>query len=153
MRRFVLDCAVALSMAAAIFVMAGQVGCKTNTATPAAPADPPQVTVLKYAQLGATSVDAAAHTLVVLCVPQAPATVATLDSGTCSQIKTYLTEVTNFLSAAGLEASGADPWPAMRVKIALAAAQASISVAVQDPTLKAELSGLASLITQIVEVQ
>ena len=41
-----------------------------KTATSTAPADPPQVTVLKYVQLGATADNTAAHVLVTLCAAQ-----------------------------------------------------------------------------------
>jgi hypothetical protein len=139
----------ALAAFALLFAVSG---CKSNTSTPAAPTTP-QATVLKYTVTGATVVNAAAHTLVVLCTVQLPATSPTLDSTTCSSVKSYLTIAENTFNAIATEAASSDPWPTARVKIALIAAQMATSASVTSPVVKAEIESLESLVAAIIEVQ
>ena len=118
-----------------------------------APADPPQITVLKYVQLADAADNAAAHELVALCVPAPGAAKAALDAQTCSDVKGYLVTVVGVLAQVRTEAASADPWSTMRVKIGSAVATATINATVSDPNLKSEIVSLQSLLTQILGVQ
>ena len=150
MRRFVLNCAVALSMAAAILVMAG---CPAaNTSTPSAPADPPQVTVLKYAQLAAASGDTASHVLVALCTSTPPV----IEIGTCRTVKADLLTIKGAVDQIVVEANkvpAVEPWSTARINIALIAANVTLGATVPDPSLQSDITALEGLIKQIVGVQ
>jgi hypothetical protein len=128
-------------------------GSTATTTTPAAPANPPQVTVLGYIQLGSTLDNTAAHALLVLCTAQPGATAPVLDTGTCSQVSTYLQAAVSFFEAAKSEASSTDTWAVMKIKIAALAATVATNTAISDPTLKQEIAGLQSAVTQILGVQ
>jgi hypothetical protein len=139
----------------AVVVLSGALtGCPAaNTTTPAAPANPPQVTVLNYIQLGATLDNTAAHTLLLLCTAQPGASAPVLDAGTCSQSATYLKAAVSFFEQAKAEASSADTWAVMRVKIAALAATVAANTATSNPQLQSELAGLQAVVTQILGVQ
>ena len=132
-------------------------GCPAaNTITPAAPANPPQVQVLQYAQLASAAGDTTAHVLVVLCTPQAPATTPTLDLGTCNQIKTDLLKIQTGVNQIVVEANkvpGTETWAQARVNIVAIGANMVITTSVANPTLQADLVGLAALVQQIMGVQ
>jgi hypothetical protein len=147
LRRFSLFAALAV-IALALTACPG-----STTTTPAAPANPPQVTVLNYIQLGATLDNAAAHTWLLLCTAQPGATAPVLDTGTCSQVSTYLQAAVSLFEAAKSEALSTDTWAAMKVKIAALAATVATNTAISDPTLKQEIAGLQSVVTQILGVQ
>lgn len=151
-KRSILDCAVALIMVVAILVMSGGIGCKSNTATPVAPADPPQVTVLKYAQLAAASGDTAAHVLVALCTPTPPV----IDLGTCNTVKTDLLTIKSAVDQIVVEANkvpNTKTWAVARVNIALIAANVTLGVTVTNESLQTDITNLEGLIKQIVGVQ
>ena len=151
-KRFVLNCVVALSMTAALLVMTGQIGCKTNTATPAAPADPPQVTVLKYAQLATASGDTAAHVLVALCTSTPPV----INIGTCRTVKADLLTIKSAVDRIVVEANkvpDTESWAKARVNIAPILANVTLGATVSDPSLQADITALESLIKQIAGVQ
>lgn len=137
---------------AAALLMAGCAKTTTSTGTPAAP-NPPQVTVLQYTQLGAASVNTAAHTLLTLCTTQPGATKATLDPTTCNQVKAYLLTAEGVFSSIATEAGTADPWATMRVKIAEIGATAVLTATITDPTLKSQIATLQSEINSILGVQ
>lgn len=129
-------------------------GCPAaSTTTPAAPANPPQVTVLNYVQLAATMNNTAAHTLLTLCTVAPGATAPTLDQGTCDQVKQYLTVAANTFTQIGTEAASSDPWATMRIKIAAIGATAATTTAVSNPVLQQQIASLQSLIAQILGVQ
>jgi hypothetical protein len=140
-------------LSALMLVLIGCAGSTTGTTTPAAPANPPNVTVLGYIQLGSTLDNTAAHALLVLCTTQPGATAPVLDSGTCAQVSTYLQAAVAFFEAAKSEASSTDTWAVMKVKIAALAATVATNTAISDPTLKQEIAGLQSIVTQILGVQ
>ena len=150
MKRFVLDCAVALVMAAAILVMTG---CPAaNTSTPAAPADSPQVTVLKYAQLAATSGDTAAHVLAALCTPTPPV----IDLGTCNSVKADLLTIKGAVDQITVEANkvpATETWAVARVNIAFIAASVTLGATVPNAALQTDITSLEGLIKQITGVQ
>jgi hypothetical protein len=142
----------------AVVVLSGALtGCPAaNTTTPAAPANPPQVQVLQYAQLASAAGDTTAHVLVVLCTPQAPATTPTLDLGTCNQIKTDLLKIQTGVNQIVVEANkvpGTETWAQARVNIVAIGANMVITTSVANPTLQADLVGLAALVQQIMGVQ
>jgi hypothetical protein len=147
LRRFSLIAALAV-IALALTACPG-----STTTTPAAPANPPQVTVLGYIQLGSTLANTAAHAQLVLCTAQPGATAPVLDTGTCSQVSTYLQAAVSFFEAAKSEASSTDTWAVMKIKIAALAATVATNTAISDPTLKQEIAGLQSAVTQILGVQ
>ncbi|MGD1025981.1 MAG: hypothetical protein ABR880_24640 [Candidatus Sulfotelmatobacter sp.] len=147
-KKWILSALVALML-----VLIGCAGSTTGTTTPAAPANPPNVTVLGYIQLGSTLDNTAAHALLVLCTTQPGATAPVLDSGTCAQVSTYLQAAVAFFEAAKSEASSTDTWAVMKVKIAALAATVATNTAISDPTLKQEIAGLQSIVTQILGVQ
>jgi hypothetical protein len=149
LRRFSLIAALAV-IALALTACPGSTA---TTTTPAAPANPPQVTVLNYIQLGATLDNTAAHTWLLLCTAQPGATAPVLDTGTCSQVSTYLQAAVSFFEAAKSEASSTDTWAVMKIKIAALAATVATNTAISDPTLKQEIAGLQSAVTQILGVQ
>lgn len=124
-----------------------------NTATSTAPADPPQVTVLKYVQLGATADNTAAHVLVTLCAAQSGQTVPTLDASDCSAYAGYLKVFPPVFDAIATEAASSDPWATMRVKIAELAAKAAVSATITNPTVKAQVDGLTAIVNQILGVK
>jgi len=121
--------------------------------TPAAPAAaPPQVQVLKYAQLATAAGDTAAHVLVALCTSKPPV----IDLGTCNVVKTDLITVKNAVDQIVVEANkvpAQEPWAKARINIALIAASATVHATVQDPTLQSDIAGLMSIVRQIVGVQ
>ena len=119
--------------------------------TPAAP-DPPVVRVLKLTQLGAVTVNTAAHTLKVLCAPLPPATPA-LDSATCSNTAVYLRTAAGAFDKIVLATGTPDEWPAMRLKIVAIAGTAVTSSVVKDPALQAQINSIQSLVLQILEVK
>ena len=81
------------------------------------------------------------------------ATAPVLDTGTCSQVSTYLQAAVSFFEAAKSEASSTDTWAVMKIKIAALAATVATNTAISDPSLKQEIAGLQSLIVQILGVQ
>ena len=131
-------------------------GCPAaNTTTPAAPADPPQVQVLKYAELATASGDTAAHVLVALCEPQPP-TQPVLDLGTCNQVKTVLLAIKSFVDQSVVEANkvpATETWATARINIALAGASIANVATVNNPALQNDLNALVALVKQIQGVQ
>jgi hypothetical protein len=141
----------------AVVVLSGALtGCPAaNTTTPAAPANPPQVQVLQYAQLATAAGYTAADVLVALCVPPAGSTAA-LDLGTCNQIKTDLLKIQTGVNQIVVEANkvpGTETWAQARVNIVAIGANMVITTSVANPTLQADLVGLAALVQQIMGVQ
>lgn len=129
-------------------------GCKAPAPdTPGAPlpSDPPKVTVLKYTQLGAAANNTAAHTLAALC-PVPPA-VPSMDAAACSTTAVYIRTAARTFDQIAMEASSADAWPTMRVKIAGIGAASAISVVVPNPTLQAQINAVVGLVTQILGVK
>lgn len=125
-----------------------------STATPAAPAQAPQITVQQYVTIAAASDNAAAHELLGLCTPAPGATAPLLDANTCGQVKNYLTIVEGVLQQISAEvASSTDTWAQMKVKIAGYIATASINATVSNSNLKSEISSLQATLTQILAVQ
>ena len=122
--------------------------------TPGAPLppDPPVVRVLKLTQLGAVTVNTAAHTLKVLCAPLPPATPA-LDSATCSNTAVYLRTAAGAFDKIVLATGTPDEWPAMRLKIVAIAGTAVTASVVKDPALQAQINSIQSLVLQILEVK
>jgi len=132
-------------------------GCPAaSTTTPAAPANPPQVQVLQYAQLAAAGGDTASHVLVALCVPLSPTTPAALDLGTCNQVKTVLLKIKAFVDAATAEANkvpGTEPWSTARINIALAGVGIALPSTVSNAELQTDLNTLGTLVNSILGVQ
>jgi hypothetical protein len=129
-------------------------GASTPIATPAAPAavDPPQITVLKYAQLAAASGNTAAHVLAALCTSKPPV----IDLGTCNTVKTDLIAIKGAVDQIVVEANkvpATETWVAARINIALIAAGATVHATVADASLQADITGLLGLVRQIVGVQ
>ena len=106
MKRLCLNFAVALSMAAAILVMSGQVGCKSNLSTPAAPVALAQ-TMKTIADAGNAAVDG-------LRVAKANGTISVADFNTSEK-------VLGAVAVAGMqidaEQQSADTWAVQQTKI------------------------------------
>ena len=145
-----------LSLFAIVAILFMTTGCPgAGTGTPAAPADPPQVQVLKYAQLATASGDTASHVLVALCVPQPPQQ-AVLDLTTCNQVKTVLLTVKTFVDRATVEANkvpATESWAVARINIAVAAASIANVATVNNPALQTDLDSLNAVVKQILGVQ
>ena len=130
-------------------------GCTTSApiATPAAPAaDPPQITVLKYAQLAAAAGNTAAHVLAALCTSKPPV----IDLGTCNTVKADLITIKGAVDQIVVEANrvpATETWAAARVNIALIAAGSTVHATVADASLQADITSLLGLVRQIVGVQ
>ena len=137
---------------AVVLVLAFATAC-TKSTTSAAPADPPQVTVLKYVQLGAQLDNTAAHSLLILCTVQPGQAAASLPPATCSEYKKYMIIFPPVFDAIAAEAGSSDTWAVMRVKIAGIAATATVNATVSDPTMKQEIASIQAVITQILGVQ
>ena len=132
-------------------------GCPAaSTTTPAAPANPPQVQVLQYAQLATAAGDTAAHVLVALCVPQPPATTTALDLATCNQVKTDLLTIKSAVDQIVVEANkvpAIEPWTTARINIAMIGANVTLGAVVPNPALQSDVAGLEGFIKQILGVQ
>lgn len=152
----VLDWLVFTATCVAVVVLCGGLtGCPAST-TPAAPANPPQVQVLQYAQLASAAGDTTAHVLVALCVPLSPTTPAALDLGTCNQVKTVLLKAKTFVDAATAEANkvpSTEPWSTARINIALAGVGVALPASVNSPELQTDLNSLGTLVNQILGVK
>jgi hypothetical protein len=128
-------------------------GCPSaSTPTPPLPPDPPQVTVLKLTNLGATANNTAAHTLRVLCAPDAPAA-PVLDEVTCSNTAVYLRLAARTFDKVAAVATSTDAWSVQRIRIAQVGAGVATNVAIKDPTLRSQVDAVVDIVTLILEVK
>jgi hypothetical protein len=123
-------------------------GCNAPAPTTPPVPDPPQVTVLKLTNLGATANNTAAHTLAALCA--AP---AKLDADTCSNTAVYLRLAAHTFDKVALEAASTDAWSVMRIKISQIGAGVTTSVTIKDETLRAQVDAVVAIVAQILGVK
>ena len=138
---------------AAIFLILGGRAAKTTTigTTPAVP-NPPQVTVLQYAQVAQAAGDTAARVLVALCTTTPP----TVNLTTCNQVKTQLLNIKGAVDQVVVEANkvpGSETWAVARVNIATIGATSAVNAATGNTALDQDIAAVAAAFKLILGVQ
>ncbi len=121
-------------------------GLQVPSGIPAAPT-PPQVKVANVCDLGGHAASLASDTLIALWDAKK------IDAGTFNAARTYIKTANAVFRDVARETASVDSWPVMRAKIGAIAARAAVSVAVNDPTLQAQLDSIVASVQQIMGVQ
>jgi len=128
-------------------LFASTFGCPASNSNPPATPELPQVTVDRYCVTAAAATALAADEAIALYTNKA------IDGATFTTIRNAIEAVNEALRQVTTETASTDAWPTMRVKIAGIAGKVTISTVVTDPTLKAELDSINSVLQSILGVQ
>ena len=140
---------------AVICLILGGCAAKTTTiGTPPVP-NPPEVTVLQYAQVAQAAGLTASSLLVSLCVVNPPQT-PPLDLVTCNKVKNGLLTVKSAVDQIVVEANkvpGIETWAQARINIAAIIATATVNAATGNTALDQDIAAVAAAVKLIQGVQ